>query len=757
VTPESEASLDEQRKRSHARPVWITLGFLSLTVTLTVLYFREIETPSFFPGNVLVLTLLELNLILLVLLGLLSSRNLIKHYFERRRKTLGAGFRGKLIAAFVGFALIPTFLFLIVSIGQVFSTVENWFSIQVERPLDSALQTARLYYQQQEETARYYSRIIGHQIEEESLLDPARQSELLEQLKTRRSEYRLQGLEVYPAQSGTQPLRVLDPGVPERAFLPPSQDALKKALGGQETVEKPTTDLGNLIRAMVPLRAFPKNPDSDEIAGVLAVDTLIPRGMATKMDEITKSYEDYKQLKAFKNPIKESYILSFVVIALVILFSATWFGFYLAKSITVPLQKLAEGTEAIAQGNLEFKINVRARDEVGLVVQSFNKMTKDLRISKTQLEEANQSLRQSNTELDRRRAYIETVLENISTGVISLDRNGRITTINPAAEKIFRTGGQEITGKLARDAFQALNLTPLLHLLEELENRQMDGIERELHLIVNGKPLTLGVSMARMKDDQDLNVGLVIVTEDLSELIKGQKAAAWQEVAQRIAHEIKNPLTPIQLSAQRLRKKYFEQSPDFKAIVDESTATIINEVAGLKHLVDEFSNFARLPAPMPSPNDLHSILQEVILLYRSAHRDLECVVSYDAALPPLNIDREQLKRVFVNLFENALEAMSNRGRIWITTRFDRPRQKAVVMIEDEGVGIQEEDLDKLFLPHFSRKKTGSGLGLAIVHRIINDHNGQIRVASREPKGTTVVIELPTGEPGAVSMSGESRS
>ena len=748
ASPASQTSIDEQRKRSHARPVWITLGFLSLTVTLTILYFREIETPSFFPGNILVLTLLELNLILLVLLGLLLSRNLIKHYFERRRKTFGAGFRGKLIAAFVGFASIPTILLLIVASGLLTSSIENWFSIQVERPLDSALQTAQFYYQQQEETARYYSRIIGRQVEEESLLSQEKRAELLEHFKTKRSEYRLQGLEFYPAPPGDRPLRVLDPAVPERAFLPPSPDTFKKAWGGQETMEKPTTHLGSLIRAMVPVRASSGAPEPNAVIGVLAVDILIPEGLASKMDEITKSFEDYKQLKAFKNPIKESYLLSFVAITFVILFSATWFGFYLAKSITVPLQKLAEGTEAIAQGNLDFKINVHAQDELGLVVHSFNKMTEDLRIGKTQLEEANQSLRRSNLEMDRRRAYIETVLENIATGVISLDREGRITTINHSAEKIFQTDGREIIGKLAGDAFQALNLTPLLQLLDEMENRQMDGIERELHLSLSGKPLTLGVSLARMQDDPGLNVGRVIVVEDLTELIKAQKAAAWQEVAQRIAHEIKNPLTPIQLSAQRLRKKYFEQAPDFKNIVDESTATIINEVAGLKHLVDEFSNFARLPAPMPSPNDLHAILQEVILLYRSAHRDLEFVVSYDPALPPLNIDREQFKRVLVNLFENAVEAMSGRGRIWITTRFDHPHRKAAVTIGDEGAGIQPEDMDKLFLPNFSRKKTGSGLGLAIVHRIIKDHNGLIQIASREPKGTIVVIELPVGEPAA---------
>jgi two-component system, NtrC family, nitrogen regulation sensor histidine kinase NtrY len=743
-------SIDEQRKRSYTRPVWITLAFLTLTVTLTVLYFREIETPSFFPGNVLVLTLLELNLILLVLLGLLLSRNLIKHYFERRRKTLGAGFRGKLIAAFVGFASIPTILLLIVASGLLTSSIENWFSIQVERPLDSALQTAQIYYQQQEDEARYYSRILALRLEQDALVSEENRAALLDELKTKRSEYRIQGLEYYPAQAGTQPLRALDPTIPERAFLTPASEALQKALGGQESTEKPTTDIGSMIRAMAPVHIPSQVTGNDTVAGVLVVDILIPEALTSKMAEITKSFEDYKQLKAFKNPIKESYILSFVVITFVILFSATWFGFYLAKSITVPLQKLAEGTEAIAQGNLDFKISVRARDELGLVVRSFNKMTEDLRASKTQVEEANQSLRQSNIELNRRRAYIETVLENIATGVVSLDRQDRITTVNHSAEKIFNTDGRELVGKLARDAFQALNLMPILQLLDEMEKRKMDGIERELHLTLSGKPITLGVSLARMKDDQALNVGLVIVVEDLTELIKAQKATAWQEVAQRIAHEIKNPLTPIQLSAERMRKKYFEESPDFKNIVDESTATIISEVSGLKHLVDEFSNFARLPAPMPSPNDIQAILQEVILLYRSAHRDLEFIVSPDATLPLLNIDREQFKRVFVNLFENAIEAMSGRGRIWVTTRFDLPRRKAVVTIEDEGVGIQPEDMDKLFVPHFSRKKTGSGLGLAIVHRIINDHNGQIQIGPREPNGTIVLIELPVVEPAAES-------
>ncbi|HEY5595179.1 MAG TPA: HAMP domain-containing protein, partial [Nitrospiria bacterium] len=540
--------VEEQRKRLHARPVWITLGLLCLTLTLTFFFTGEVRPPTLVPSNILVLTLLEINIILLVLLGLLLSRNLIKHFFERRRRTLGAGFRGKLIVAFIGFASIPTALLFIVASGGVSSTIENWFMIQFERPLDNALHTAQIHYQQQEEAARFYARILSVQITREGLLADDRRTELTEWLRGKRSEYRLQGVEFYPTAmkpaAAGKPLRTLDPGEPERAFPSPAPAALKKVFGGQETMEKPSTDVGHLIRAMTPVAASPSDVPGDPPAGVLAADILIPADLADKMDQITKSYADYKQLKAFKNPIKKSYILSFVVISLVILFSATWFGFYLAKSITVPLQKLVEGTEAIAQGRLDYRIQVRAQDELGLVVNSFNKMTTDLSTSKSQLEEANRSLQTSNVELDQRRAYIETVLKNIATGVISLDREGRITTVNRSAERIFAADAREITGKNARDAFQALNLPALIHLLDEMEARSLDSLERELHLLVSGKALTLGTNLARMNDERGENVGLVIVAEDLSELIKAQKTAAWQEAAQRIAHEIKNPLTP---------------------------------------------------------------------------------------------------------------------------------------------------------------------------------------------------------------------
>ena len=244
------------------------------------------------------------------------------------------------------------------------------------------------------------------------------------------------------------------------------------------------------------------------------------------------------------------------------------------------------------------------------------------------------------------------------------------------------------------------------------------------------------------RDEAGRDLGFVLVFEDLTDLIKAQKAAAWQEVAQRIAHEIKNPLTPIQLSAQRLRKKYFEQAPDFDRIFDEGTQVIVNEVGSLKNMVDEFSKFARMPAPQMAEGSLHDVLREVIALYQGAHKDVEFLADFDEVLPSLRFDREQIKRVLVNLFNNGIQAMNQKGRLWVTTRYDGKRRRAVVSVADEGSGISPEDHEKLFMPYFSRKRTGTGLGLAISRRIITDHEGQISAANNQPRGTVFTFELP---------------
>jgi len=257
-----------------------------------------------------------------------------------------------------------------------------------------------------------------------------------------------------------------------------------------------------------------------------------------------------------------------------------------------------------------------------------------------------------------------------------------------------------------------------------------------------GKLLTIGLNLSRMRNETGKDLGFVLVFEDRTELLKAQKVAAWQEVAQRIAHEIKNPLTPIKLSAQRLRKKFFEGSVGLENILDQATKVIVSEVDSLKAMVDEFSKFARMPTPQMKSGSLHAIIEQVVSLYTGAHRDLKFLVSFDETMPSITCDHEQLKRVFVNLFDNAGQAMNYAGRVWVTTECDRTRRHAIIRVGDEGPGIRREDQDKLFLPYFSKKRSGTGLGLAIVHRVITDHNGSIRVEPRHPHGTLFTFELP---------------
>jgi len=760
-----QAELEAKRHRHRIVAILITAGFFLVSLTLTFFFFKGMEGPSFFPTNILVLTLINVDLILGVLLCLLLSRNLIKLYFERRKGLIGSSFRTKLVFAFVGFSLIPAILLFIAASGYLTSSIDNWFSIQVERPVNNALEIARSYYQDRQDAVLHFGQLLSAALAEEGLWQQ-NDSLLRDTLKKKAEAYRLERIAVYGPDlkqraSATGPQQT----VPS-AHNPP-EELLKKALQGETIKTATLPEEGHLIRGIFPIRAAPSpslpaarlpggQGQTGEVLGVVVIEVSMPELLVSRMEEIRQSFEDYQQLKAFKNPIKMSYLVIFFSITFVILFSATWFGFYLAKGITVPITKLAEGTQAVAQGNLDFHIEVKANDEIGMLVDSFNKMTSDLKAGKTQLEKANRSLSRSNIELDRRRAYMETILEHVATGVIALDAQGRMTNCNRSAEQILRLKAEEVLDKNARDAFQSHQLDSIVTLLDKFKRSGKDDLEEETHLEVMKKPLTLRFNFSALRDPMGQSLGVVMVFEDLSELLKAQKVAAWQEVAQRIAHEIKNPLTPIQLSTERLRKKFFEHAKDFDEIFDEATGTIINEVNSLKTLVDEFSNFARFPSPRPSPQNLHEILNEVIRLYKAAHRDVVFEARYGGDLPTLMLDRAQWKRAFVNIFENAIEAMNGRrpagrlpagqagsgGHLVVSTLYDPKRHRVRLEIADNGTGIDPEDFDKLFLPYFSRKKSGTGLGLAIVNRIVNDHNGQIRITSNVPQGTTVIIELP---------------
>ena len=744
--PSTPASIESERRKRHVRPVWIVLVLLLPCLALTFYYAQMAvpvgeESDSFLPstGYAFVLLLVNLDLIGFVVLTLLLSRNLIKAYFERRHRLVGSGFRAKLVAAFIGFSLIPTVLLALVASGLVNKAVDVWFNDQIEHVMKDSYEVARMHHAGHVSLAINSARAISHEIFREELLLPEQRDLLVAAIARKRAEYATAGIEVFSSKMETL-TKSLDPEVPVAVLdLPIGQLVLQVINGKQELTSVQEAQTGRLVRAGVPIASSIRR---GEIDGVVVVDAYVPESLLGKMESIGRQYTEYKQMKAMKNPIKAGAYLLVAVITVMILFSATWFGFYVARGITVPIQRLAEATEAIAQEDLSVRIEAKATDEIGTLVESFNRMTADLQSSKTKVEEANVSLRQSNLELDRRRAYIETVVDTIAAGLLSIDRQGIITTFNPSAERMLGLWADRFRGRSANEVFKEYKLDLFQSVYDRMLVDQRDNIALEGQLDLQGRFLTIGVHCSRMKDESNKDLGFVLIFEDLSELIKAQKAAAWREVAQRIAHEIKNPLTPIQLSAQRLRKKFQDKAPDFDRICDESTQVIINEVGSLKQMLDEFSKFARMPAPHMTMNSLDDVVKEVVALYDSAHREVECVVTLDADLPPFNFDREQIKRVLVNLCDNGIHAMNHKGHLWITTRYDTKQRRAVVTVADEGTGIAPEDQEKLFVPYFSRKKTGTGLGLAIVRRIVTDHDGQIHAGNHQPKGALFTFELP---------------
>ena len=751
-TPHSSTQLvsrkdpKETEQNLHLRPVWIVLFLLIPCVALTVYWARfggsdgtlgDSLLPS--PSYALVLFLVYLDIVGLVALTLLLSRNLIRAYFERRHRLLGSGFRTKLIAAFIGFSLVPTVLLAFVASGVINEVMKLWFNEQIERVLKDSEEMARRYHEGHTALAVKSARAISQEIVREDMLFLEHRELLTAAMARKRSEYNLAGIGVFSSKLELLS-RMTDSDVPVSVLnLPVSQIVVQVLEEGKEVTSVQEAQVGRLIRAGVPITG---GPNTSEVRGVVVVDAYVSESLLSKMEGIARQYTDYLQIKAFKNPIKAGAYLFVAVVAVLLLFSATWFGFYVARGITVPIQKLAEGTEAIARGDLDVRIAVKAQDEIGTLVDSFNRMTADLQTSKGKLEEMNQSLIQSNLESDQRRAYTEAVVDTIASGVLSVDAHAVITTFNHSAERILGVEAQALRGRSMFEVFKERELALFQEAYDRLLVDGHDSFSFEGQMEVEGKLLTIGLNLSRVRNEARKELGFVFVFEDRTDLIKAQKAAAWQEVARRIAHEIKNPLTPIQLSAQRLRKKFFEQAPDFQDIFDQSTGVIVNEVTSLKRMIDEFSKFARMPGPRMMKESLHEVIEQVISLYAGAHREIEFLLSLDTDLPPVNIDREQIRRVFVNLFDNAIQAMDQKGRVWVTTAVNWKRRHVLVKVADEGHGIRQDDQPKLFVPYFSKKRTGTGLGLAIVHRIIRDHNGSISAANHRPKGAVFTIELP---------------
>jgi two-component system nitrogen regulation sensor histidine kinase NtrY len=496
---------------------------------------------------------------------------------------------------------------------------------------------------------------------------------------------------------------------------------------------------GNLIRSAVPIRSGAGTP----VRGVIIASEYLTSAFASRARRMTAAYEDYQQLQVLKQPLAGVYLSFFLMLTLMILIGSTWMGLYLAKRITRPIQLLATAAREIGAGHFEHRIVPETQDEFGSLIEAFNSMAGELAASRRRLELSAVELERKHMDVEARKRYVETILDRIATGVLSVDTAGRIRTANSAAVRLLGIDAS-VAGHPASAAFGGSELQPFADVIEDAL-RSRDAVHtRDVSLTRGGRELHLAMMATPLRREGGGSDGIVIVFDDVTPLVRTQKVAAWREVARRLAHEIKNPLTPIQLSAERMRRHLSSAAEPTKSLVDECTGTIVEEVESLKALVDEFSQFARMPAPRTVSTDLHELLTDVLGLYQGIVTGVEIRKCFATSLPKVAVDPEQIRRVIINLIDNAIEAMEQRGTIEIETQHDPSNNLVRIVVADDGPGIPASERDKLFLPYYSTKKRGSGLGLAIVRRIIAEHGGSIDLTDNMPQGTRFAVELPCG-------------
>jgi two-component system nitrogen regulation sensor histidine kinase NtrY len=729
----SQLDLQEKKRRKRERiGIFVTFVLIALAIYAEGLIFRGKAIAFPVEGNILIFGLININIILIILLIFLIVRNVVKLIFERRRGIVGSKLRTRLVTAFVSLSLIPTVLLFLVSISFLSNSIDSWFSIRIEDALKRTLEIAQIYYQQSADQAKFYARQLGKDITDNNLYENDKIEYLKALVERRHKIYKLNMLEVH-INNIKNDIILRDT---KHSWLVPEMitaKVLEDIFAGKEMAITEPVGEGDLIRGIVPI--FSKG-SSNEVVGFVAVSYYFPSGITEKISVISKSYNEYQQLGLLKAPIKFSYIITLFLVTLLIIFSATWFGIYLARGITDPIQKLAEGTRRVAQGDLDHQIEMVADDELGILVASFNKMTSDLKKSKVGWERAN-------IDLERRRNYMETVLRNVSAGVISIDKNGFITTINRAAEKMLGISSINIIHRRYDEVLIQDQLVLAEGVLQEMRESGAGFIEKQLDLIRGERAMTILITVTLIRDDEGKEMGMALVFEDITQLQRAERAAAWREVARRMAHEIKNPLTPVQLSAQRLQRKYGEKFKEDGAVFWECTRTIIDQVEVLKNLVNEFSRYARLPVTSLAIRDLNETIQDSVVMFKDAHKNVDFTFKPGEGIPEVMLDKEQIKRVMVNLLDNAVAALPpENGRIEVMSLYDSEKKMARVSVVDNGCGIPADYRIKMFEPYFSTKKTGTGLGLAIVNTIIEDHRGRVIVEDNPGGGTSVTFELP---------------
>ena len=701
----------------------VSAVLLALLAVSKIIDWRSEEDS--FASNILVFFLVNLNIMALLVLIVMVGRNVVKLIFERRRGILGAKLRSRLMGAFVLIACIPMVLSFIVASGLINEAMEGWFSTQIESAVTSSMTIARQYVSGVKVSVkaaadRVKIDLVNRATNADSL---AGLRGHLENLRNLNDLYAIKIL----SKSGELLLESVHPAAAVESFAEPplDQEALRNAARGEDSLRIEELGASQFVRYYTQLRShimvisFRMDPDIVHAQGV-----------------VNDSFNEYEQLKSFKHPLKSNFFLTLGLFNLTTLFGAIWVAFFVSKQITGPIQRLAEGTRSVARGNYDFELKPTRDDEIGFLVNSFNQMLRDLRSSRD--------------EAEHRGVLIETILANLAVGVVALDNQKRVTTVNSAAGALLQVDHINFVpgaplSELLRPQDLA-NIAPLLKALAPDNGKSSTSItEVETRIESGGRELIVVATAGRIISGEGAHLGYVLLLDDVTELSRSQHLAAWRDVARRIAHEIKNPLTPLQLSAQRLEK--LMKGSEHASSVEESTRSIVEHVEIIKRLANEFSEYGRMPTAQFIPTDLTTLLTNTVQSFTAEHQDLTFGLTVEEKIPEMLLDPEQIRGVFRNILNNAVAAIrsyniSENGEVLAKLNFDRKTMRAVIEFADNGPGVPASDKNRIFEPYFTTKKGGTGLGLAIVSTVISDHQGEVRVFDKQPHGTRIVITLP---------------
>jgi len=724
-------------KTSHRKQVIILLA-ISVFLLLVVLVSQTAFDLTFLrPGNnediIVFAALSALIFLLFVALTFVLLRNLLKLFAERRLGVLGSKFRTRMVAGALLLSSLPVMVMYWFAYGLMNRSIDKWFSTPVEEVRADTHAMATLLANYAMQNARSEASSIAGSPEIERGFSGHGFSGVV--MEFQRREQTLQGGFALAVRDGNAEasLNMPAPWPVLKSKLPLSEAALGHP--AQFTWQQVDYTL-----ASAPVQG----------GGLILVAIPLPREFSQTVRQVEASQQRYYDLARERKLVRRTYMGLLLLLTMIVLFVTTWLALFLSKIVTRPLSALAEATQEISRGRLDYRVPVSAADEIGDLVRSFNRMAEDLEGSRRQLEASSRDLSAANAELDQRRRQMETILESIPTGVLSLDAGHRVTHVNQALLRMFHPdaghdrGPHILRGASLKDVFPAEVLEDFEPLLRRADRMGMTTSQMQMQL--PRASLNVAVTVAALRH-QGEGSGYVVVFEDLSDLLKAQKQAAWREVARRVAHEIKNPLTPIALSAERIQRHLDRATPNDPAslgVVRSCAETIAGAVETVRRLVDEFSTLARFPVAKPQPADINEVIENALSMFDGRLDGIDVHKSLASDLPKVMADSEAIKRAVANLVDNAAEASQDSvvREIEISTALVATRDAVEITVADTGHGVTRELKERLFLPYFSTKKRGTGLGLAIVSRIVEDHHGSIRVEENHPVGTRFIVELP---------------